>query len=97
VAAPSPHAFPLGVGVEIPAIIRIRNVNDRPGVEIFIHDSRISSGSTAGVYTFDGHKLRRAGGWFSYGGDSAQRYGFPATVAIPRRSCSTRFCWKRDR
>jgi len=37
------------------------------------------------VYTFDGRRLLRAGG-FTYGGDSAQRYGFvcrpgdPATI-----------------
>lgn len=60
---------------ETPAVIRVRNVNDRPGAEIFIEEGGISSGSFAGVYTFDGRGLRRAGG-FTYGGDSGQQYGF---------------------
>jgi len=68
-----------------PTIVRLRNVNERPGVEIFIHETHISSGELMGVYTFDGHSLHRAGG-FWYGGDSALVQGFtchrgpPATI-----------------
>lgn len=75
----------LGLHVENPTIVRIRDVNDRPGVEILIQEASISSGSTFGVYTFNGHELQRAGG-LEDGGDSATRYGFtcqrghPATI-----------------
>jgi hypothetical protein len=61
--------------LENDTIIGVRNVNSRPGSEIFIQEGSISSGSAAGVYTFDGRQLRRVGG-FTYGGDSAQQYGF---------------------
>jgi hypothetical protein len=71
--------------LENDTILRVRNVNGRPGAEIFIQEGSISSGSFARVYTFDGRRLLRAGG-FTYGGDSASRYGFvcrrgdPATI-----------------
>ena len=71
--------------LENDVIIRARNVNDLPGAEIFVREGRISSRSFAGVYAFDGRRLHRAGE-FTYGGDSAQRYGFvchpgdPATI-----------------
>lgn len=58
-----------------PSIILVRNVNDRAGAEIFVQDGCISSGCSAGTYTFDGRGLRVAGS-FTYGGDSAQQYGF---------------------
>lgn len=41
----------------------------RPGAEILIHEGGISSGQFVGVYTFDGRRMRRGGG-FQYGGDS---------------------------
>jgi hypothetical protein len=70
--------------LENDTILRVRNVNGRPGAEIFIQEGRISSGSFAGVYTFDGRRLLRAGG-FTYGGDSGQRYGF---VCRPGRAAT---------
>jgi hypothetical protein len=57
-----------------PAIILVRDVNNRPGAEIFVQEQCISSGCGASVYTFDGRRLRLAGG-FEYGGDSGQQYG----------------------
>jgi len=38
--------------VESPTIDHIRDVNDRAGAEIFIHETHISSGELVGVYTF---------------------------------------------
>jgi hypothetical protein len=61
--------------LENDTIIDVRNVNDRRGAEIFIQEGSISSGSSAGVYTFDGQRLHRAGA-LTYGGDSGQQYGF---------------------
>lgn len=64
---------------QAPVIVSVANVNHRPGDEIFIQQSSISSGSYVGVYTFNGRRLVSAGGpqgGFAYGGDSAQRYGY---------------------
>ena len=68
--------------VESPTIDHIRDINDRAGAEIFIHETHISSGELVGVYTFNGHALRRVGG-FWWGGDSAQRYGFTRRPGHP--------------
>jgi hypothetical protein len=71
--------------VEPPTITAIANVNNQPGDEIFLHLGSISSGSTVGVYAFDGRRLLRVG-TFNYGGDSAVAEGFachqghPATI-----------------
>lgn len=60
---------------EPPTILLTGNDNGRPGAEIFIHETHISSGELVGVYAFDGHHLKRAGGLW-YGGDAALHYGF---------------------
>jgi hypothetical protein len=62
---------------DIPATIeRLRDVNGRRGVEIFVHEVHVTTAETMGVYAFDGKQLRRAGG-FSYGGsDVGIRFGF---------------------
>ena len=65
-----------------PNIILVRNVNDRPGAQIFVHDFHISSGESVSVYAFDGRELRHAGG-FTYGGDSGQQYGFTCNRRYP--------------
>lgn len=71
---------------QAPTIVSVHNVNSRSGDEIFVQQASISSGSSVDVYTFDGRRLRRAGPAFTYGGDSALRYGFdchrghPATI-----------------
>lgn len=71
-----------------PTIVSVANVNQRPGAEIFIQQTQISSGSYVSVYTFNGHRLRSAGGphgGFANGGDSAQRYGFTCPSRGPAR------------
>ncbi|MGH3260628.1 MAG: hypothetical protein ACRDNS_01395 [Trebonia sp.] len=83
-----------------PTITAIADVNNRPGDEIFVHQDHLSSGETIGVYTFNGHRLRNAGGppffmatresgsfpahGFTYGGDSGLHYGF-ACLRDPAR------------
>ena len=69
--------------LEPPTIILLRDVNNRPGDEIFIHETHVSSGEYVGVYAFDGHRLRRAGGFWGYGGDSAQQYGITCHLGDP--------------
>jgi hypothetical protein len=65
-----------------PTIILVRDVNKRPGAEIFVQDMCISSGCGAAVYTYDGHGLSHAGG-FTYGGDSGQQSGITCRRAEP--------------
>jgi hypothetical protein len=65
-----------------PTIVGARNINQVPGAEILVHEFHLSSGEQIGIYTFDGHGLRRVGA-FWYGGDSAQRYGFACAHTHP--------------
>jgi hypothetical protein len=65
-----------------PTILGGRDVNNRRGMELFIREAAISSGQTAGVYTFDGNAIRHVGD-FSYGGDSAVVQGFSCRVGPP--------------
>jgi hypothetical protein len=81
---------------DIPATIeRLRDVNNRRGVEVFLHEVHISTAELMGIYTFDGKKLRRAGA-FSYGGyDAGLKFGFtchrgtPATIVQDQFSLSS--------
>lgn len=81
---------------DIPATIkRLRDVNDRRGVEVFVHEVHISTAELMGIYTFDGKQLRRAGA-FSYGGyDAGLKFGFtchrgtPATIVQDQFSLSS--------
>jgi hypothetical protein len=60
---------------DIPAtFLVLRNVNARPGVEIFVHTMHLSNGETLFVYTFAAGRLQRAGG-FTYGGDAFVQFG----------------------
>jgi thiol-disulfide isomerase/thioredoxin len=65
-----------------PTVLGARNVNDRPGVELFVREAAISSGQTVGVYTFDGTALVHAGD-FTNGGDSATVQGFSCRLGHP--------------
>lgn len=62
---------------DIPATLeRLRNVNGRRGVEIFIHFEHISTDESIEVIAFDGRGLTLAGN-LSYGGyDAGLRFGF---------------------
>jgi hypothetical protein len=65
---------------DIPAsFLLLRNVNRRPGVEIFIHTVHISNGEIFVIYTFNGTKLQQAAS-FSYGGDVEVQYGVTCHV-----------------
>ena len=57
-------------------IARLRDVNARAGVEIFVHVTHITTDEIIGVYTFDGHALRRAGSFPFAGEDAGIRFGF---------------------
>jgi hypothetical protein len=60
---------------DIPAsFVVLRNINARPGVEIFVHYIHISNGEALAVYTFSAGKLQRVGG-FTYGGDAFVQFG----------------------
>ena len=84
-------------------IARLRNVNGRPGVEIFVHDAHITTEEVMGIYSFDGHRLRRAGGLPYDGQEAGIRFGFtchttqPASIVEHRFEERTPFkgTWKR--
>lgn len=60
---------------DIPAsFLLLRNVNPRPGVEIFVHYVHLSNGEFIAIYAFNGHGLGKAG-TFSYGGDAFVKFG----------------------
>jgi hypothetical protein len=67
---------------DIPAAIsRLRNVNGRPGVEIFIHFVHVSTAESVAVYSFGSNRLQLSGE-LSYGGyDAGLRFGFTCHTA----------------
>jgi len=66
---------------DIPAsFLLLRNVNRRPGVEIFVHIDHISTNETFVIYTFNGTKLQQAASFFDYGGDVEVRFGVTCHV-----------------
>lgn len=86
-----------------PTIALIRNVNGRPGAEIFVHEGHVTTEEEMGVYAFDGRGLRRAGG-LSYGGEDAGiRFGFTCRTSTPAQIVEHEFLeqtpfkgvWKR--
>jgi hypothetical protein len=66
-----------------PGIVAVGNVNANPGAELFVYVSWTSSGAEVAVYSFDGGRLVRAPETFTFGGDSASRFGFDC-VRKPR-------------
>lgn len=84
-------------------IARLRNVNGTPGAEIFVHEGHVTTEELMGVYSFDGHGLRRAGA-LAYGGEDAGiRFGFTCHTASPASIVEHKFeertpfkgVWKR--
>jgi hypothetical protein len=65
--------------LEPPTLLMIGNDNRLPGEDVWVHETHISSGELTGVYAFDGHRLRRAGG-FWFGGDSGVQFGFACSL-----------------
>jgi hypothetical protein len=67
---------------DIPAAIsRLRNVNGRPGVEIFVHFVHVSTAESVAVYSFGSNRLQLSGE-LSYGGyDAGLRFGFTCHTA----------------
>lgn len=57
-------------------IVAARRVNDEPGAELFVQVARISSGSEVAIYGDQGGRLVRSHVTLTYGGDSADRFGF---------------------
>lgn len=43
------------------SVALVRNVNARPGVELFLHEGHVTTDEVMGVYTFDGRRLALAG------------------------------------
>ena len=69
---------------DIPAAFKLlRNVNGRPGVEIFIHTGHISTSEEAVIYTFNGAALQRAG-TFAYDGYDIGEVQFGITCHAPK-------------
>ncbi len=66
-----------------PTIVEVGHINAEPGVALFILVTRISSGSSVDVYTFDAGRLVGAGRMFGYGGDSGLRAGFTCRAGHP--------------
>jgi len=64
-------------------IVAAGHVNDEPGVELFVQVAHISSGSYVAIYSDQGGRLVRSRVTLSYGGDSANRFGF-SCIRTPR-------------
>jgi len=64
-------------------IVAAGRVNDEPGAELFLQVARISSGSYVAIYSDQGGRLVRSRVTLSYGGDSANRFGF-SCIRTPR-------------
>ena len=65
------------------ALVESGNVNGVPGAELFIQVGRISSGSSADVYTFHDGRLIRGRVTLGWGGDSATQAGFACRPGRP--------------
>ncbi|HYB29396.1 MAG TPA: hypothetical protein VEF89_22485 [Solirubrobacteraceae bacterium] len=69
---------------DIPAsFLLLRNVNVRPGVEIFIHTVHISTNEGMALYTWNGTTLQRAG-TFSYDGYELSTVQFGVVCHAPK-------------
>ncbi|HYB28226.1 MAG TPA: hypothetical protein VEF89_16545 [Solirubrobacteraceae bacterium] len=69
---------------DIPATFELlRNVNGRPGAEIFIHTDHISTSEELAIYTWDGTTLQRAG-TFAYDGYDIGEVQFGITCHAPK-------------
>jgi hypothetical protein len=64
-------------------LVLLANANDRPGVELFLHQGHNTSYESMGVYTFSGRALRRAGELHFDGTDFGLRYGFTCHASPP--------------
>lgn len=71
-------------GDQHPFLLRMANVNDVAGAEIFLQPDEISSGSPVNIYSYGDGALRRAGQFFA-GGDSADRERFSCETKAPAR------------
>jgi hypothetical protein len=77
---------------DIPATIqRVRDVNGRPGVEIFIHDAHITTEEDMAVYTAAHGRLTRAGRLAYGGSDHGIRFGFTCHPGPPARIVQYQF------
>jgi hypothetical protein len=69
---------------DIPAsFLLLRNVNGRPGVEMFVHTAHISTSEEAAIYTFNGIALQRAGS-FAYDGYDIGEVQFGIVCHVPK-------------
>jgi hypothetical protein len=65
------------------SLVEAGNVNGIPGAELFVQVGRISSGSSADLYTFHAGRLVRLPVILGWGGDSATRAGFACRAGRP--------------
>jgi hypothetical protein len=77
---------------DIPATIaRLRNVNGRPGAELFIHYVHVTTAESMAIYSFNGNRLQRSG-VLSYGGyDSGLKFGFTCRTGQPPQIVEDQF------
>ncbi len=64
-----------------PRILRVANVDGRPGAEIFVDTAHISTMDTVGVYTYRRGRLARAGSFLVFGGDFDFKFGITCSRA----------------
>jgi hypothetical protein len=69
----------------------LANVNDRPGVEIFVHSGHISTFESVALFAFDGTAVRRAITLQTGGGDSGIKFGYTCGTVHGRVGLVQRF------
>jgi hypothetical protein len=67
------------------ALISVAHVSGEPGEQIFLQIGRISSGSTAAVYSLYRGRLLASGVPLGFGGDSGAQAGFQCVAGNPPR------------
>jgi hypothetical protein len=61
--------------VYLPGLVKVGNVNGRPGAELFIDRDHVTTAEAIGIYTYWRGQLRRAGTLSAYGSDYGIRFG----------------------
>jgi hypothetical protein len=64
-------------------IVRARDINARPGIELLVHEYHVTTEEEVGVYSFDGARLRRVRGLLFDGADAGIVFGLSCRRGPP--------------
>ncbi len=70
------RTFPGDPSGNEPAVVRTRNYDGRPGVEVLVHTQHISTNETYLFFSYRSSKLTRSRAFSAYGHDDEYRFGF---------------------